>query len=149
MSYQQVRDILNDIREHHRKFRKALAHVEEQSGQKADVEWIANGLRRHEEHWETALARYGREGEESILNTWVQFTPDESIREALDDLVVKPDMTLEDVTELAVKFHTSLVETYATLSRAVSAPRAQELFSRLLELEQTVAAEQAWSGRNT
>lgn len=149
MSYRQVRDILNDIRDHHRRFRDALARVDRESGGRADVEYIAKALQRHEQHWQMALARYGSEGEDAILNTWLQFKPDETVLKELDELTVTRDMSVDDVADLAIRFHNRLVDSYAMLARAVSAPRVQAFFERLVELEQTVTAERAWSIRNS
>jgi hypothetical protein len=146
MTFQQVHDIFNRVRDYHRQFRDAAAHVQRESGN-ASVEWIANGIREHEQNWQIALAMDSSNDEVQILETWIQYVPDESLVQELEAIVVTKEMTINDVAELAIRFHSTLLNLYTALSNQVSAPRAQELFTRLAELEKTVVAKQAWAAR--
>ncbi len=146
MSYAQVRDILSRVREGHQRFRDTLAHIEQESNNDG-TEWIAKSFRQHEQHWQMALAKSGGDDQDAILNTWIQVVPSEELFSELDDIVVTPEMTLDDVVAAAVGFHSALVNLYRTLSTQVSAPRAKEFLTSLLEYEQTVVAQQAWAAR--
>lgn len=148
MTYQQVCDILKVVQKHHQRFREALTDIEDRAGFQ-DTEMVANALKQHELHWQKALAEYGEEGEQAVLNTWIQYAPDRGVSDMLADIVVTPEMTTGDVRQLFIKFHNALVELYATLKDEVAAPRAKEFFTRLLEQEETLTAEQAWAGRST
>lgn len=147
MTYQQIGDTLNLIRRFHQQFRDALEAIEGQTDH-SSTDWIAEGLRQHEQHWQMALAEYGDEDEDAVLNTWIRFIPDQPIRDELDAIVVTRDLSAEEVSQLAIRFHSALMELYETLAKNSSTPRVQEVFSRLMELEQSVAARQAWSVRS-
>lgn len=148
MTYQQVSDILKAIQKHHQRFREALMEIEDRAGFE-DTESVARALKHHEQNWQKALAEYGEEGEQAVLNTWIQYAPDQGVHDMLSDIVITPEMTIGDVRQLFIRFHNSLVELYSTLKDEVAAPRAKEFFTRLLEQEETLTAEQAWAGRST
>lgn len=148
MTYQQVGDILNVIRDYHRRFRNALENVEVSAGFEL-TESLARFLQIHEVHWQKALKEYGDEGEEAVLNSYIQYVPDEGVQEALEDIRITSDMSTDDVRQLVMQFHSALIDLYGTLTDQVTAPRVKEFFTRLHELENSVTTEQAWAGRTT
>ncbi|MEZ6132782.1 MAG: hypothetical protein R3C59_29285 [Planctomycetaceae bacterium] len=146
MTYQQIGDILNQIRDYHRRFRQALAEIEDSAGFET-TETLAEQLQVHEHHWQIALKEYGDDGEEAILNSYIQYVPDDGIQDALKDIRITPAMSTDDVRQLAIRFHSALIDLYATLKAEANAPRVKEFFTRLHRLEQSVTADQAWSSR--
>lgn len=148
MTYQRVGDILNVIRSYHQRFRKALEAIEHSAGLEL-TESLAKQLQAHEFHWQIALKEYGEAGEEAVLQSYIQYVPDDGVKEALQNIEPTPEMSVDDVRQLVIQFHSALADLYGTLKDEVSAPRVKEFFTRLHGLEQSLTTEQAWSGRMT
>jgi len=99
MPYYQVRDILELVQKFHHNMQKALENIQQHS-RSPGVEWLADQIRRYEQHWQGALADYEKHGTQGVLDTWLQFVPDEPVRKEIDSISVRPNMTLEDLTEI-------------------------------------------------
>lgn len=92
---------------------------------------------RQEEFIELNLARYEGQGEEGVLETWLQFTPEESLRETFENTRLDPEMSMEDVIQCVMKWDQTLLDLYRQFAGATSAGRVQELFASLAEMEET------------
>ncbi|WP_417379141.1 hypothetical protein [Gimesia sp.] len=142
MAYHKVQDILELVESFHRQMRQALDRVSQEANSDS-VEWLSQQLRQHELHWQAALSAYEKRVAEGVLDTWLQYFPDEEVHRQIDSIVIKREMTLEELTDLSIRFRQALIDLYETLSQASSAPRVHELFQQLQEYEQAVAAQQS------
>lgn len=148
MTYQQVRDILKMIGDFHQRFHAALADAEVATEFEL-TESLAQQLQDHEIRWQTALRDSGSKDQPNILNSYIQYVPDDAVQHALNSIQITPDMTTSDLRQLVIQFHSALTELYATLKDEVAAPRVKEFFTRLHELEASVTTGHAWAGRAT
>jgi hypothetical protein len=146
MTYRKVGDILDAIRDYHKQFRQKLEDVEG-AADFTLTESLAEQLQVHEQQWQIALKEYGDQGEYAVLNTYIQYIPDDALQNFFQSVAVTSQMSTDDVRQLVMRFHSALVDLYGTLKDEVSAPRVKEFFVRLHDLEQSLIAEQAWSGR--
>ena len=146
MNFQQVRDILNCVREYHRQFSDVISSVAQHSSD-SRVEQIAMAMRQHEQHWQTTLANYRKDGEIAMLETWIQYVPDEPLHGQLEKIAMNADITIDDLTSIAVGFREALISLYSTLATSVSVPRVQQLFAQLLEMEESTLRQYAWMMR--
>jgi|TARA_R110001592_G_scaffold316202_1_gene592493 hypothetical protein len=142
MAYHKVQDILELVESFHKQMRQALDRVSQEADSDS-VEWLSHQLRQHELHWEAALSGYEKRVAEGVLDTWLQYFPDEEVRRQIDAIEIKRDMTIDDLIDLNVRFRQALINLYETLSQASSAPRVHELFQQLQEYEQAVIAQQS------
>ncbi len=148
MAYQKVHDILEVVQTFHHSMREALGRIQQKSDSDA-VEWLSNQILRYELHWQAALASYEKHGTEAVLETWLQYVPDEAVRKEIDSVTDDSEMTLEELTNLNIRFRQALIGLYETLATASAAPRVQELFQQLLEQEQAVAAQQSLQSQDS
>lgn len=148
MAYRKVEDILGLVESFHKRMRFALERVEAESHSEM-VEWLSQQLRTHELHWQAALSGYEKRVAEGVLDTWLQYIPDEDVRAELDSIQVRRDMTLDELTDVNVRFRQALIQLYESLASGSSAPRVQELFQQLLEYEKSVIAEQSQKTRES
>lgn len=135
------------IRAAHRRLRNTLDIVEQRSGS-AIAAWLATEMRQRENHWQLALAEFSNGNEDAILDTWLQYVPDESLLERLDDVIATSETSVDHLMAMVNEFHETLGQLYGSLAAGTSAPRLQTFFSRLEELEKTITAEQSWSARD-
>ncbi|WP_417395345.1 hypothetical protein [Gimesia chilikensis] len=148
MAYRKVEDILGLVESFHKRMRQALERVEVESRSES-VEWLSKELRVHELHWQAALNGYGKRVAEGVLDTWLQYIPDEDVREQLDSIRVQRDMTLDELNDMNIRFRQALIQLYESLANASSAPRVKELFEQLLEYEKSVIADQSQKSRES
>ncbi|MEQ8855889.1 MULTISPECIES: hypothetical protein [Gimesia] len=148
MAYRKVEDILGLVESFHKRMRQALERVEVESRSES-VEWLSKELRAHELHWQAALNGYGKRVAEGVLDTWLQYIPDEDVREQLDSIRVQRDMTLDELNDMNIRFRQALIQLYESLANGSSAPRVKELFEQLLEYEKSVIADQSQKSRES
>ena len=135
MSSKRVRDILSRVREFHHRLAKLYQGLsKDQQDEKGRL--LLQYMGRHEAEFERCLARYEREAVEGILDSWVRFADDDSLNLVLCEVPLRADMTPEELIECALKFDDALLALYRHLADSTTAPRVQELFATLAEMEE-------------
>ncbi|QDU38598.1 hypothetical protein Mal4_29270 [Maioricimonas rarisocia] len=143
MAYHQVRDIFEQVRKFHREFRNALLESEPHQHD-LDVEALIELARDEERADEACLARYSSDAEPNILDTWIQYVPDEGVVRTIQEAEVSPGMDLNEIIEKKIEFDDALVQLYAQLGDQVSGPRLQEAFRSLHDLTVRRREQDAW-----
>jgi len=146
MTYQQVRDVVRKMRGAHQQLRDALERPRSQTGD-ARTRLMLEALRREEQELQLALAQYGTQGQESLLNTWLQYVPDEEVMDTLDRIEFTPEMSADEVVAAKLDFDQALMALLRQLAEQTAAPRVRELFTTLLENIQSRTSAQVWSIR--
>jgi hypothetical protein len=146
MNYQQVRDVVKLLRRSHQQLRDALEEPRCRSGD-AWTRQMLEALRREEQELQIVLARYGAEGEDSVLNTWLQYVPDDELRSVQTAIEFTPDMSAEDVVVRKLAYDQALLDLLRQLCEETSVPRVQEFFCSLRDNVESRTARQVWSVR--
>ncbi|WP_144973436.1 hypothetical protein [Bremerella volcania] len=90
---------------------------------------------RHEEAFNIALRRYEKEANaKAAIDTWLQFSADETINEALREMDLHPGMTAEEIVEQVLSFDAKLMALYRDLAESTSSAQVRELFSDLIQM---------------
>lgn len=144
MSYQRVCDILSRVHTFHEELR---AYYEGLAADSRDerFELLLQEMKGQENNFARCLERYTPEATQGILETWLQFVPDDSVRAALAENDLEPDMSPNEVVRRALEVNRELKELHRQLADQTSAPRVQELFRDLLVLEDGKDARVSWS----
>jgi hypothetical protein len=148
MAYQQVREILQSVRQFHRRLRQ---DAEETYGDTSDPrsQFLLKSLSRSEREMDQALREYEEEeGDNSVLETWIQYIPDDDLQATILEGKLPPGATPGEVLEWRREIDESLVEFYRQLASQVSAARAEELFESLAEVAEQRLADHVWQGRD-
>ena len=109
-SYEQLKTILDRVQGFHRRFRKGLADsnsLEDSPGRKHVLNW----LQETEEREIELLNRVQSEQNTELLDTWIQYVPDSDCIQKLEDLELRPGMSLDEVHESTMRFYQSLSQT--------------------------------------
>lgn len=147
MSYQQVKDIISQIRDCHRCLREWL----EQSRMDADnpaVSEMMKSLRQEEHQLQIALTRIGANGDQGVLDTWLQYTPDEELKQALESARFDEGMPISEVLVRKQEFDRAMLEAFRQMVTVSSAPRVRELFEQLVEYSESRIQNQSWAVRD-
>ena len=147
MAYQQVREILQSVRQFHRRLRLA---AENEYGDNNDPrsQFLLKSLSRSEQEMGHALKEYENEGNRAVLETWIQYIPDDDLQATILGENPPPGASPLEILEWRREIDVALGEIYRQLARQVSAPRAAELFESLAGLPEQRLADHVWQGRD-
>lgn len=134
MASKRLRDVLDRVRW----FTATLIERYEDLGEsaldrrtRALVEYMA----RHEQQLNAGLKAYEDDTAERILDTWLQFVPDENLEAVFADLDLRPDLSVDEVVERAMTFDRALIELYRALAETTEVPEIRDLFTSLTAME--------------
>ena len=135
MRFEQGCDLLDHAKLFHRQvseFYVDLAGHEE--GKR--VKLLLKHLGRQEKHLEESLAEYEDGASRQLLDSWFQFTHDESTLKMPEINEIKTDMTVADVIRIGLALDDRLIEFYKESADSAEIPEVREVFENLLEMEE-------------
>ena len=135
MRFEQTRDVLEHARDFHAKlarFYHSLADEAQQERLKLLLDYIS----RHEQHLGESLDQFEDDATTKLLDTWIDFSQDSEILRFPADISIEPDMTVDQVIEIAMKMDECLVQLYRQLVAHTDVPEVREVFENLLALEE-------------
>ncbi|QDV20520.1 hypothetical protein Pan153_51950 [Gimesia panareensis] len=71
-----------------------------------------------------------------VLETWLQFSSDEIIDDAFQEVDLHLGMPPEEIIRNVLLLDTKLVKLYRDLANSAPVPRVQELFVDLIQMEE-------------
>lgn len=146
MTFQQVRDVVKQIRRAHQQLRDALERPRSRSSD-ARTRMMLDALCREEQNLQLTLGLHGAKSQESLLNTWLQYVPDPEVMDTLSGIAFRPEMSADEVVARKLEFDHAMIQLLQQLSGQTSVPQVQEFFKTLLENLQSRASRQAWNIR--
>ncbi len=134
MRFVQVRDILDHTKEFHKRLSEIYQDLaDHEEGVK--IKLLLDYIVRHEQHLEKALADYEESASIQILDTWFQFSQDESTLKFPEDIQIKPGLSLEDVIRIGLELDGQVIKVYEDAAANADVPEIRQVFKKLLELE--------------
>ena len=134
MTYQRIRDILDDIRRAHEEAATCCATAADTPDERLRL--LAGLFREGEERLATRLKRAEEDSQAETLDTWVQFVPIGGVDKALHGLRAAgeegPDRTLENCLAL----HEQIAKTLRHLAEIVPAEEARDMLQHLANMEE-------------
>ncbi|QDU82390.1 hypothetical protein Pla110_41450 [Polystyrenella longa] len=146
MAYQQVKDIVGILKAKHRQIRDALESPRSRT-KSAKVALLLEGLRKDEQELQLMLGDAQKNGERQVLETWLQYVPDEELQATVKKIQFTEHMTIEQVIEEKMKFDLAMLEFLDHNIRETSIPKVEEFFTSLREYVRSRAAKHAWATR--
>ncbi|WDI41735.1 hypothetical protein [Bremerella sp. P1] len=134
MPSKQVKDILDHVRSVHHQLNK-VCHQLSTNEPDERLQLLLAYIGRHEEAFNSAVRRYEKESNvKTALDTWLQFTADETITEAFANLDLHAGMTAEEIVEQVLSFDAKLMDLYRDLAASTSSSQVRDLFSDLVQM---------------
>ncbi|MAT14582.1 MAG: hypothetical protein CMJ46_04850 [Planctomyces sp.] len=146
MAYETVRNIVELIRDKHRQMRDAL-EAPRARAKSPKVAVTLEYLQKDEQELQLMLGNAQSTGEKEVLDTWLQYIPDEELQATVAQTEFTPDMSVEDIIEEKMKFDQAMIEFLDHNIRETSIPRVEEFFKSLRDHVQSRAAQHAWATR--
>jgi rubrerythrin len=135
MSFKTVRDVLQLSQDIHKNAAILYEQLREQT-QRERIDMLLKFLSRHEEELAQTLEKVQSDVSERILDEWHQ-TELTSIASVLDGCKqCHPDISLQELVELALKVDDSLISLYRHMASEASTDEGRQLFNNLVVLEE-------------
>ncbi len=135
MPARQVSEILDDIRSVHRLL-AARYHELNAAATDERIKLLLEDMQHREQRFEECVGQYVSDNGSAILDTWLQFVPEEGGRiDRIADRLTEPKDLSELVAETLV-LNSALCETYRTMAEEAPTPDLRELFLNLARMEE-------------
>lgn len=131
-TYGQVREILTAAVEFHRRLEDFYAKLSEQEDRDEQrVRMLLEYMSRHEKAFERMLAGYETPEARKLLDTWMQYEPDDRALHIPQPESLRPDMSVDEVVEIALGLDDQLARFYAQAATMARYPQVRDLFDGL------------------
>jgi rubrerythrin len=134
MVFKTTQDVIDRIKEFHAKMNDYYNQIDK-STDDPRLKMLLDYLRQREKNFEECLDQFEQDTSEKILNTWFKYIPDSDAFKGCKDLEVKPNMTIDQVTEIAYRAHHCFSKFYQMMAENCVIPEIKELFTNLLNKE--------------
>jgi hypothetical protein len=95
---------------------------------------VLQQMERHEQAMTRCMDRYQHQAPASIMDTWVQFAPEESADAIIREMKSRDSISPEEVFAFAGKLDAALTGMYRHLAENAESEEVRDLFSGLLEM---------------
>ncbi len=136
-TFECVRDVFENIRRFHEQTGRLYREMSDRT-QNARAKMLLSYMTDHERSFDRTLTVYQTAGTASVLNTFFQFTTEETPDKFIANLDLKPDPTADDVVEICMKFDQyleCLFEQLAAVADAQGSIKVREALENLVEME--------------
>ena len=134
-TFERTQDVLDHARTFHNELRRLYEQLSTET-QKERVKMLLEYLSHHEKHLEQSLAAYEESASERVLDTWFKYVPQEDKLKEFQDVKLEPDMSIDDVVDVALRMDNCLVEFYKDMAEVAVIPEVKEVFTNLLAMEE-------------
>ena len=132
-AFKQVRDVFDLSRRAHRHLSALYERLAHQADRQR-VKLLLDYLSRHEANLQSCLQRCQQDLSAKLLDVWLQYVPEALPWAEVDALLATPDITVDQVTDLALRLDAALVEFYAELAENAESREVRELFENLRQM---------------
>ena len=136
-TFECVRDVFKNIRGFHAKTGRLYGELSDRTPN-ARAKMLLSYMAEHEANLDRSLAAYESEAPVSILNTFFQYTTEETPERFIANLALKPHPTADDVVDLCSKIDVyleGLFEQLAAVADAQGSMRVREALDNLVEMD--------------
>jgi rubrerythrin len=130
--FKKVREILRILQNVHNQVIDYYNHLSD-TVKKEQVKILLDHMSRNKLAFKKVIEKYEIEGNQPLLDAWIQYTPEESIKKEVDELETNSDMSIDDVIQIAVDFDDWLENYYRYMSETVASSNLKKVFSNLME----------------
>jgi hypothetical protein len=132
-NFEQVKDVIQystTIHDHLRKIYMSLNEIERPEREKMLLDYLIE----QQINLEKMLSNFALASEPSILDNWMQYTPDVDIQQLIDDQQPRPEIAFDDIVKLADSSSKALVGFYHEAANESELPNVRLIFENLAEM---------------
>jgi hypothetical protein len=135
MHFKTVKDVVDHSRQLHQQISQFYHQLSEDNS-KARVSMLLEYLKRHEDHLESTLNKFGQDKSQSVLESWFQYAPDQDLSDVMANLEVSDHMDTDDVVSMALTLDDYFIDLYQGMVSNASSTAVKAVFQNLLDMEE-------------
>ncbi len=135
MHYETVKDVVDHSRQLHQQISQFYHKLSEKNAQ-ARVSMLLEFLQRHEANLADTLNKFEKDKSQKVLDSWLQFSPDQDLNQELAEMEVNENMDADDVVEVALKLDKYFIDLYQDMVDGATSSAVKEVFQNLLDMEE-------------
>lgn len=135
MHYQTVKDVVDHSRQLHQDISGLYAKLSEDQAQ-VRVGMLLEYLKRHEDNLEQSLDQFESDKSQKVLDSWLQYTPEQDVSDVLVGLTISDHMSTDQVVDMAFKLDDFFIELYQEIIDHSASSSVKVVFQNLLDMEQ-------------
>ncbi len=132
-TFTQISEILDFARDFHQHCETLYRQLRDESDSNT-LALVIGQMERHEQAMQHCLDRYRQQAPSAIIDTWVQFAPEESADEIIRDMRTGGGLNPDQLFAFGNKLDAALRNTYRHLAEDAESEDVRELFTGLLEM---------------
>lgn len=133
-TFVQVKQVIHDSKMIHVKLRQVYGEINEMD-QPEQVKMLLNYLIVDQHRIEEVFTIFEAVNQQSVMENWMQYSPSIDVPALINKQLIKPEMTLEEVTQLATQYGEALVAFYHEVADETDLPKVSDIFKNLAEME--------------
>ena len=135
MHYQTVKDVVDHSRQLHQDISGLYAKLSQDQAQER-VGMLLDYLKRHEGNLERSLNQFETDKSQKVLDSWLQYSPDQDVSDVLAQVTISDHMTTDQVVSMALKLDDYFIDLYQEMIDHTSSSSVKAVFQNLLDMEQ-------------
>lgn len=135
MHFKTVKDVVDFSRRLHVQISELYERLSQDTAQ-ARVSMLLDYLKRHEKHLEETLCKFEKDKSQSVLNSWLQYAPDQNLDDVLASININNEMDVDDVVLMALKLDDYFIDLYQGMVDSSGSSAVKAVFQNLLDMEQ-------------
>ncbi len=132
MRFKKTRDILDHVRQFHQAVSDHCERVSGDTNEKR-LKLLLDYVSEREQSLADALGVFTEQTPEPILDTWFQYTGDDTAIQRLLDSELNADMTADDVMRLILQITDHFIALYSDMVAASETEEVRNVFQNLLD----------------
>jgi hypothetical protein len=133
-TFQQTRDVLENSIDFHSRTSLLYADLAEKTvNERAKL--LLNYMSIHEAELMNNQKMFNKGASKKVMDTWLQFTPEQSNQSFFDNLGIDGLFTISDVTGLGFQIDSYLEQLYLSLEKESECSEVRDLFHTIRDIE--------------
>ena len=133
MMFKRVRDILKILEDEHNQINLYYEHLSKKLKEKR-LKLILDHVIQNKNNFKNIIEKYEREGQKSLLDTWIQFFPEQSLKLEMDEIELRPDMSIDEVMKVVIDFDGRLENYFRYLSETTKSSYLKIVFGNFSDI---------------
>ncbi len=133
-TFVQVKDVIDYSNMIHKRIRNVYGSISEMN-QPERVKMFLDYLIAEQHRSEELLSNFEAASQPSFLENWMQYAPSIDIHKLIDDQQINPEMTLDEIAQLATRYGEALTAFYLEAANETNLPEVSSVFHNLAEME--------------
>ncbi len=135
MRFKKTRDVLAHVSHFHREISAACDRVSNETDAKR-LNLLLDYVSEREKQLADAVSVFTQNTSKQVLDTWFQYTSDDTPIQRLLDSDMKPDMTPDDLMRVTMQIADHFIALYKDIAAVADTDEVRAVFQNLLDEEQ-------------